>query len=260
MEKTIRCLIVDDEPAALAEMERLLKRVAGVQVLGALNDPATVAGQMAALQPDLLFLDIQMPGKSGFEVIRDMQLAGNTPVVIFVTAFDTFAIEAIRHAAFDYLVKPVDPDELERALARFRKAPARTDLVGQFTRLIERTLARPRLKIPNAGGFTLIDPADIVYIHADWNYAEIFTGPGKSELATLNIGSVSEMLPGDQFYRISRSVIINVYYLKKVNRKKRLALLVKDGNEYAFPIPLLNIRKLERFLERDGRDESGWAG
>jgi two-component system LytT family response regulator len=86
-------------------------------------------------------------------------------------------------------------------------------------------------------------------IRADWNYSELFFGGGKSELATMNIGSLEESLPKNDFFRISRSLIINVNYLTKVNRKKRLAVLVKDGQEYSFPIPLLNIRKLERFLE-----------
>ena len=130
-----------------------------------------------------------------------------------------------------------------------QQAPSKPVQIEQFTRLIERTLSKPKIKISTTGGFSLISPADVVYIQADWNYSELFFDHGKSELATMNIGSLEESLPGNEFFRISLSIIINATYLKKVYRKKRQALLVKDGQEFTFPIPLLNIRKLERFLE-----------
>jgi len=200
-------------------------------------------------KPDLLFLDIQMPGKSGFEIAKELHDAGNPPPIIFVTGFDNYAIAAIRHAAFDFLVKPVQAAELEHALERFRNALPKHDPVDQIRKLVERTLSRPRIKISAAGGFTLINTDDIVYIRADWNYSELFFGGEKSALATMNIGAIMETLPESSFFRISRSLIINVNYLTKVSRRKREAILVKDGQEYRFPIPLLNIRKLERFLE-----------
>ncbi len=248
----IRCIIVDDEPHASANLAGLLGAFPQVKVLEMIADPFMAAAAMREHKPALVFLDINMPGKSGFEVTRELDGLGIRPVIIFVTAFDEYAIDAIRHAAFDFLVKPVDPADLKRALGRYSARLPEADRGGQFRALIERTVAKPRLKISSAGGFSLIDPADIVYIHADWNYSELFFGEGKSELATLNIGTLEEMLPPGQFYRISRSLIVNVNYLKKVSRKKREALLVKDGTEYRFPIPLLNIRKLESFLENPG--------
>ncbi|MEI7726839.1 MAG: LytTR family DNA-binding domain-containing protein [Bacteroidota bacterium] len=245
----IRTIIVDDEPAAIANLMTLLQNHPEIKVIETISDANLAVDAVLAKNPDLLFLDIQMPGKTGFDIAKALLDAADPPAIIFATGFDKFAIEAIRHAAFDFLVKPVDPDELNLAIERLQQAPSKPSQVEQFTRLIERTLLKPKIKISNTGGFSMISPSDIIYIQADWNYSELFFSQGKSELATMNIGSLEESLPKNDFFRISRSIIINVTYLTKVSRKKREATLLKDGQEFRFAIPLLNIRKLERFLE-----------
>ncbi len=213
MEKNLRCILIDDEPKASANLENLLKSHPEIRIISVLNDASDAVETILDSKPDLLFLDIQIPGKTGFEIAKELHDAGDPPAIIFVTGFDRFAIEAIRHAAFDFLVKPVNPEELAQSIERLQNVPSKSVQLAQFTKLIERTLSKPKIKISNTGGFSLINPADIIYIQADWNYSELFFGVGKSELATMNIGSLEESLP------------------------------VK------YAIPLLNIRKLERFLE-----------
>jgi two-component system LytT family response regulator len=241
-------IIIDDEPRAIANLEALLINHPEIRIIGAISDATAAVDLILEKKPDLIFLDIQMPGKTGFEIASELLEAGNPPAVIFSTGFDQFAIEAIRHAAFDFLVKPVNPAELKQAIERLQQQSSKPDFTNQLSRLIERTLSKPKLKISTNCGFTLISTEEIVYIQADWNYSEIFFGNGKSELATMNIGSLESNLLQNGFFRISRSIIINVNYLTKVNRKKRMATLVSNGQEFTFPIPLLNIRKLERFL------------
>jgi len=248
MGKTLKAILVDDEQSAIANLESLLKAHPFIEVVATVTNANLAVDLILENQPDLVFLDIQMPGKTGFEIARELFEAGDPPAIIFSTGFDKFAIEAIRHAAFDFLVKPVNPAEMKQALERLQQAPSKPSQAEQLTRLLERTLSKPKIKISNTGGFSLINPTDIIYIQADWNYSELFFGEGKSELATMNIGSLEESLPKNDFFRISRSLIININYLKIVNRKKRQALLIKDGQEYLFPIPLLNIRKLEKFI------------
>ena len=106
-----------------------------------------------------------------------------------------------------------------------------------------------KLKFNTHSGFYMLSPEDIIYIQADWNYSEVFLGEKKSELITINIGKLEEMLPKHLFYRISRSIIINVTWLVRVNRRKRLAILEKGGKEFSFKIPILNIRKIENFID-----------
>jgi len=249
MVQIIKTIIVDDEPIAIANLVPLLDAHPEIKIIETITDANLAVNIILENNPDLLFLDIQMPEKTGFEIARELLQSGSTPAIIFATAFDNFAIEAIRHAAFDFLVKPIEPNELKQALLRFTDHPPKFSTEEQIRKLVERTITRPKIKISNVGGFTLINPPDIIYIKADWNYSELFFSLGKSELTTLNIGSIEEILPKKEFFRITRSIIINISYLTKVSRKKREATLVKDGREYKFPIPLLNIRKLERFLE-----------
>ena len=227
-----------------------LSGIPEIEVVGKTNDPANALNLVERLGPDLLFLDIEMPGKSGFEVLDELYREGLRPDVIFVTAFNIYAIRAIRYAAFDYLLKPVLKEELQNAIARLKQSSLSAPGKDEQIRLLrERVTASRVLKINSTGGFVLINPDDILFVRADWNYAEIHFDDNSHETVTLNIGTLEEMLPPGRFFRISRSVIINTLFLKRVNRKKRTTILVKEGKEFDFRIPLLNIRKLERFLE-----------
>ncbi len=245
--RQLRTIIVDDEEKAINNLETLLNNFPQVQIIDKSTDPEKALGKILLQKPDLLFMDIQMPDKTGFEIVSEVYRSGLRPDIIFVTAFDKYAITAIRYAAFDYLLKPVNKEELKDALERLLKKTTETDKEEQIKILIEKT-SRHKIKFSNAGGFILIKPEDIIYIEADWNYSEIYFSKEIKEVVTMNIGSVEELLPKEDFYRINRSIIININYLSRVIRKKLLAILIKDGQEYQFKIPILKIRGLERFL------------
>lgn len=248
-ERTLRTIIVDDEERAINNLESLLKSFPQVQVIDKSTDPEKALGKILIQKPDLLFMDIQMPEKTGFEIVAQVYRSGLKPDIIFVTAFDKYAITAIRYAAFDYLLKPVNHDELKNALDRLFEKTNETDKEERIKLLVEKT-SRHQIKFANAGGFILIKPEDILYIQADWNYSEIYLDNEKKEVVTMNIGRLEDLLPREDFYRINRSIIINVNYLSRVNRIKRTAILIKDGQEYPIKIPLLKIRSLEKFLEK----------
>ena len=245
----IRTVIIDDSRQDILNLEKYLAGNETIEIAGTLSDPRTALAALMGIHPDLIFMDIQMPYKNGFEVVEEIYKNQFHPEVIFVTAFDKFAIQAIRHAAFDYLLKPVDPVELSNAIERLQKSGFNQNREGQVKLLVEKGVAPRKLKLDSTGGFTMIRPEDIIYIQADWNYSEIWFNASEHEVVTMNIGALEDILPPSEFFRISRSLILNITYLKKVNRKKRLALLVKDGKEYSFNIPLLKMRKLERYLE-----------
>lgn len=245
-----KVLIIDDDQDAIENLKKLLIIHRDFRVVGSITDPNLVVDAVRHHIPDLIFLNIQMPGKDGFEVLRDL-LAENLQLeVVFVTAYDQFAIDAIRFSALDYLLKPVSPFDLQNALIRFLGKSKNQNSVGAIQALLVKTMLHAnKLKFNTHNGFFMLSPEDIVYIQADWNYSEVFMSNSKSELVTMNIGKLEEMLPKHLFYRINRSVIINVSFLARVIRKKRSAILIKDGKEYAFKIPLLNIRRIEKFIE-----------
>jgi two-component system, LytTR family, response regulator len=162
----VRVLIVDDEAPARARLRRLLESLAGVEVAGEAADGAAALEQAEALRPDAIFLDVQMPEVSGFDVAASLPDDG--PALVFVTAFDRYALQAFDTAAVDYLLKPVAPDKLERALQRLRAA---------------RSAARPQARQPSSAPQTLligdrgathvVRCADIDHLRAADNYVEV---------------------------------------------------------------------------------------
>jgi two-component system, LytTR family, response regulator len=250
MVSIIRTIIIDDEIEPIDHLARLLQTYDWIQIEKKITDTEEAFNSILDSKPSLLFLDIQMPGMTGFELVYKLWKYNIKPDIIFVTAFNQYAIQAIRMAALDYLIKPVIPEELEQALLKLKEKRTEATYDEKIRNLIKETVNSQRLKISTTGGFTMVNPKDIIHIQADWNYAEIFYNKEKSDLVTINIGSLEKILPTGSFFRISRSEIINTTYLTKVSRKKRLAFLNKDGIEYTFKIPLLRIRALERFLEK----------
>lgn len=245
--KTYSYIIVDDELHSATELQNLLSEHKQVKLVATIQDSEHAISDIIKYKPDLLFLDIQMPGMDGFQVLEVLNKTNCKPFVIFVTAFDKFAIQAVRAAAFDYLLKPVNKNELSLALERFYCKHKQHEQEKSYNALLEQT-SRKKIKFNTVGGFTLIDPQDIVYIQADWNYSEIHFSKEKFELVTLNIGTVESFLPTGSFARINRSVIVNISYIDKIQRSKRKCFLKKGDETFEFKIPILRIRFLEEFF------------
>ncbi|MDP4280601.1 MAG: LytTR family DNA-binding domain-containing protein [Bacteroidota bacterium] len=255
-EKILKVILIDDEPQAISVLEQILLNYPRLKICGKITDPGIAMSVIRDIKPDLVFLDIEMPGKDGFEILKEINDLGLNPWIIFVTAFDQFAIRALRSAAFDYLLKPVDLEELDNAIVRlFRmlsgNSPENDDnpLSEKTKKLIVETTGHGKIKISTGNGFIFLRPEDIFYILADWNYSEIYYSQYHHDIVTTNLGSIWKMLPSGSFFRITRSLIVNLKYLSKVNRKKRQIIINKDGDECSFTIPLLNLRKMERFLD-----------
>ena len=243
----IRVVIVDDEEHCIRMLKQLIGNDPRLDIVAEVSDPAGAVGQILVKKPDLLFLDVQMPGYSGFDILESIEKTTLRPIVIFVTAFNEYAIKAIRAAAFDYLLKPVDIKELmlsiEKAINRINQKEAERS----YSSLIEKASDK-KIRFNTTGGFTMIDPNEIIFIRADWNYSEIHTDKDKNEVVVINIGALEDILPHKDFARISRSVIINLRYLEKVLRIKRTCILKKNNDIFSFRIPLRRIRELEERL------------
>ena len=121
---SLKCLIVDDEQEACDRLESLLNKIPDVEVICKETNPAAGIIEVLRLYPDIVFTDVEMPGKSGFDIVHEIQKKGLSPTFIFVTGYDQYAIKAIRNSAFDFLLKPVDIDELNEAINRYRRSLA----------------------------------------------------------------------------------------------------------------------------------------
>lgn len=244
--RQISAVIVDDEPDCISMLEKYLEDDGRIAVSASYSNPSVALEQIITKKPVLLFLDVEMPGMNGIEMLKILNQTPVRPFVIFITSFEKYTIEAIRASAFDYLLKPLSRADLSLAIGRFLIRFQQAESEISYSALLEKAFQK-KLKFNTAGGFILIDPLDILFIKADYNYSEIHAGNNKKEVVVTNIGSLEEILPKG-FARINRSVIINLKYLEKVHRGKRLCYLKKDNESISFNIPLRRIRDLEGMI------------
>ncbi|MBL7139199.1 MAG: response regulator transcription factor [Bacteroidales bacterium] len=226
----LQAIIVDDEERAISSLKEHLKLHPNIQCIGTYTDPQEAIDPIHTDKPDLLFLDIQMPRITGFDLAREIRSDHYNPSIIFVTAYEKYAIEAIRHAAFDYLLKPVHPSELSYALERLEKQSTHPDFPMKIERLIEKLSQVKQLKFNTCSGYIILDANEIIYCQACRNYCEIYLTDDRNEVLTVSLNNVGKLLPESSFFRISRSHIINLRFLTKVERRTHTAYL-KFGNE-----------------------------
>ena len=201
MIQTLRTLIVDDEPLAIERLQILTGQQDGIALVGTASDGASALRMVEALSPDLVLCDIAMPDLNGLEVAAAIERLDNPPAVVFVTAFDQYAVAAFDVAAVDYLLKPVSPDRLGRALARVREwnagdrgPPAKGKWITEFW-------------VQNRGEMLRIDAAQVDLIEAERDYMRLHLG-ARSWLIHQTIKSLEARMDPDMFMRIHRSKMV----------------------------------------------------
>lgn len=233
----LRAFLVDDEPLARERLRQFLGREPGVTVIGECGDGPEALRQVPEARPDLLFLDVQMPGPTGFEVLA--ALGQNAPpAVIFTTAFDQYAVRAFEVHAVDYLLKPIDRERLHQAVERAarRLQPGGDDhLQTRLQSMLEeiRPARGPdRLAIKSSGRVVFVNVADIDWVGSADNYVEIHAG-GRAHLLRETMNRLAGRLPPETFIRISRTAVINVGRLKEVRPlfHGEYAVVLQDGTK-----------------------------
>lgn len=212
----LRTLIVDDEPLAIERLQLLCAREPGISLVGTASDGRQALRLAEALQPDLVMLDISMPELDGMAVARALGGSAHKPAVIFVTAFDAFAVEAFDLAAVDYLLKPVSPDRLTRAVARVAE---RRDAPPEASKPTPSPYAQ-EFWVPHRAELIRIAAQDIERIDAERDYMRLHVGQ-RSFLLHQTISTLEERLDPEQFIRLHRSTIV---------RRDRITKLRHDGS------------------------------
>ncbi|MGA2598217.1 MAG: response regulator [Bryobacteraceae bacterium] len=195
----MKALIVDDERLARAELKRLLAAHTEIEIAGEARNGEEALDLIAKLGPDLLFLDIQMPGMTGFELLERVD---DVPQVIFTTAYDQYAIQAFEVNALDYLLKPIAPNRLAAALAKMRPRPERTRLEQVFVRDGDRCWI---VRLP-----------DIFLLESEGNYTRVCFG-SERPLVRRSLNAFEEQLDPNVFFRAGRKEIINLKWIDKVD-------------------------------------------
>jgi len=244
--RIIKCLIVDDEPKARDLLENFIADIPDINIIGKAEGVDEAIELLNKNNPDLVFLDIQMPNKDGFEFMRELKVINANCKVIFVTAHDEYAIKAIKSSAFDYLLKPINPEEIKQSISRFREQKIEMSFDEKVDVLLSKIDNNRRIRCKTKNGQIWIDPNEIFFCIADGNYCKIFFSGGRSEFLSINLGTLTASLPSDIFFRIDRSILINLKCLVKFDRRKRLCSLVMNGESKEFKITASRLKTLEK--------------
>lgn len=240
----LRVLIVDDEPHARRRLEILLREQPAVELVGAASDGAAARRMIDERKPDVVLMDIKMPGQTGLEVLD--ALGETAPIVIFVTAFDRFALEAFDRAAFDYLLKPVEPARLAASIARARETLAKrsaAERVQELEEIVRNLRSGPHASaaggfdreiwIQERGGRACLPVASIDWVAAERDYVRIFAG-ARSFLVRLSIGALIARLDPKLFVRVHRSSLVRIDRIIRVRHAAgRGAVVLSTGAEIA---------------------------
>ena len=253
----LKTIVVDDEQLAREELCYMLEQLGGIEVLAQAGNGLEAVGLVERLTPDVVFLDVQMPGLSGFEVAHRLIQSGTTPNIVFVTAFDRHAIEAFEVNAVDYLLKPVEAARLEKAVerARQRNTPAREapldDQVARIVQLMsERQSKRERVAVKVGERFLLVQAEEIIYASLTDDSINIVTSQlaGTSNFRTLD--ELQTRLDPGTFWRVHRSHLVNINKVKEIVPwfSRNYILRMKDAKATEIPVSRSQTKRLREYL------------
>jgi two-component system LytT family response regulator len=243
----MKAVLVDDEKLSLLTLQKVLeKHCPDVEIIGSYQKPADGLAALLHDKPDLLFLDIEMPAMNGFDLLEAIEEPDFD--VIFTTAYNEYALRAIKVSAMDYLLKPIDESELMAAVEKIRQKRANR-MSQQHMELLLTNLsidnAFPKLAIPSLDGIEFVDVENILHCEADRNYTIIYTVSGEHFIFSKTLKEIEKLLPERDFFRTHQSHLINLRHIKKYIRGTGGEIVLSDGKH----IRVAKVKK-EALMER----------
>jgi two-component system LytT family response regulator len=243
-------LIVDDIKAEAEVLEHLLSLRNDVDIIALETKPEKAIELIIKKNPDLVFMDIEMPNLTGFDVVNQIKENGINPTLIFTTGYNDYAIKAIKHAAFDYLLKPIDIDTLNETLDRYFSTNKINNFDLKVQKLVEKLESR-KIKFNTRTGFILVELDEIAYFEAEGSYTRVFFINNEKELLTLTMHQVEKQLEDFEFIRTRRDFLVNLKYITSVNRRTRTCLMKYNGQTLELPISRRHMKEFDesRFIK-----------
>ncbi|MBX2964641.1 MAG: response regulator transcription factor [Cyclobacteriaceae bacterium] len=233
---TITCVIIDDEQLARELLREYIEQVDNITIVGEATKGKDAVEMIDSLKPDLIFLDVQMPGMTGFDVLDDIT---HDPYVVFTTAYDQYAIKAFEKNAVDYLLKPIDLERFQLAVKRaLERMKAEQYNVGELLRNMKtenKTSYDSHIFVQKSEKLINLPVEEIMFLEASGDYT-ILTTKGDQFVSSSGIGKLEEILNPDVFIRVHRSTIININFLKEIEKHFNGGMIVKMQNGKSFPV------------------------
>jgi two-component system LytT family response regulator len=240
----IKAIIVDDEKHSLESTDILIRKFCPtVRITGLAASPEQGIELIESLRPDLVFLDIAMPRLNGFELLQSLKYRGFH--LIFTTAYNAYAIEAFRVNAIDYLLKPIEAEELVGAVEKVRQRMEDVRMLHSVDRIIRNLedsgMKRSRLALPIEGRIVMLDHEQIIYCESDGNYTRLFLTGGGSIMISRTLKDIDNMLRGPAFFRIHHSYLVNIRHVSEYLRGEGGEVILSNGKH----LPVSRNRKKE---------------
>lgn len=244
----IKAIIVDDELGARESLSKMVeKNCKQIEIIGKADSAKSAYDLITALQPDLVFLDIEMPKGNAFDLLDKFKQINFH--IIFTTAYDHYAIKAIKFSAVDYLLKPIDPEELVASVNKLElKVGQKNELNQQFKTLLSNVRPENKIKkvgIPDGDGLVFIDLSDIIRCESDGNYTYFILSSGKKIIASRTMGEYEQLFSDENFCRVHRSHLINLAHVKKYIKGEGGYVVLSDNSQVE-----VSRRNKNDFLER----------
>jgi len=252
----ISCIIVDDEQLALEELNFLLDSISEVRVIGQGRNGIEAIRLVEELEPDLLFLDIEMPGLNGFKVVEQLAKRDELPQIIFVTAYDQYAVQAFDVNAVDYILKPVERLRLEKAVQRAKKQLESEAVVNYKIKNLLNMIKpsgqkRSKLLVKDKNRNILVDSEEVIFANVSDGVISVTTKEITGEANYRTLEDLYEDLDPDVFWRVHRSYLVNINKIKEVMPwfNRTLQLKMGDKKETEIPVSRSHSRRLKEYLK-----------
>lgn len=244
----IKAIIIDDEFSAIKSLKwEIEKFCTGIEVTNFYTEPKKAISGINLLQPDCVFLDIEMPEMDGFQLLKHLNYRDFE--LIFTTAYDNYAIKAFKQNALDYLLKPIDSDDLVLAVERIKRKKEKNSLGDELKKVLAQVRKDGLHKIPlSFSNRTIyVEPEEIIYCKSDGNYTEVFLVDGKKEVLSKKLKDVESLINESCFLRVHNSYLVNLKHLKEFIKTDGSYLLLNDGT--SIPVSRNKKANLLHFLK-----------
>ncbi len=242
----IKAVIIDDEPKAIQGLTWELSNFENeLEVIATFTEPEKAIPYLKSTKIDCLFLDIEMPTMDGFQFLK--KLESKDFAIVITTAYNEYAITALKNEAIDYLLKPIDTDDLADTLEKIKKYNSKNFSTDKFEEILlkfNNNLHHKKITINTDGKLVFLEPKDIFYVESDGNYSTLYLVNNKKIVVTKKLKEINELLPSDHFFRIHNSFIINLHKIKEFIKSDGYVVLENNAK-----IPVSRQRKSE-FLEK----------
>lgn len=251
----LRCIIVDDELPSLDELSHLLIEIGGVDILARADTGRKALTKIRELRPDVVFLDIKMPGLDGFDVAKEILTFNEPPLIVFATAYDEYAVKAFDIMAIDYILKPFSKQRLTRTVERIKEAKEKgsdqSDLKEIIDKLKDRSATKEfvRISVVEKGRIILLSPQEVFFCDAHEGASKVHT-EDKDYLCSATLNELENHLQGEDFFRVHRSFLINLNHIKNIVPwfNGRYLVTMQDNQSTEITVSRNNVKSLKKLL------------